>query len=788
MILAALTWSPAGGWGWIALAAAVLLLPLAWIAVGPPGRRSRAVAVGLALRVLGVGLLVLALLDPQWSAERAKPGANLLAVVADNSASLQIMDTGETLTRGDRMRAALGGEGGGWLATLAETFQIRPHVVDRELRRVNSFDGLDFSGERSAHGVALAQLRERYAGQPLAGIIWLSDGNATDLVDGAWPDLTGLPPVYPVVLGKGEVRDARIERVTTRQTPFDDAPVTAEVAVAAPGLAGQALEISVRPLGDTAAPAEPPPARRVTPRGEQGVTPPATLAWRPAGGGVQFYEVAVNAAGGAELEEATQLNNRRALVLDRGRATYRILYVGGRPGWEFKFLNRALAEDPQLDLVGLLRVARREPNFEFRGRAGEASNPMFRGFEGADEAPRYDQPVLARVNVRDAAELRGGFPRTAEELFTYDAVILHVIEANFFTSAQLTLLRRFVAERGGGLAMLGGADSFETGGYADTPLAAALPLYLDRRGAAPSGDLRWRLTREGWLEPWVRIHAVETDERLRLDSLGPIRVAHGLASVKPGATVLANLEDESGQTWPALTAQRFGAGRVAALGAGDLWRQGMVNPAAMADLGRLWRQLARWLVTDVPARVTLRADPDANGGTRLLVTARDAEYRPIELSRATLTIRRFDSAAATGEATGFSSVTLTPEPVAQTAGVAEAIFVGRDPGAYRATVDVNAPDGTVIGRAEAGWVLDPAAEELRRLAPNRAALAELARRTGGEVLTLDDLAGLAARLPQSAAPVTETYAVPVWHHASVFLAVLGCFVAEWLWRRWRGLP
>ncbi len=786
MMLAALTWSPAGGWGWIALAAAVVLLPLAWLALSPSGPRSRTVAVGLALRVLGIGLLVLALLDPQWTATRAKPGANLMAVVADNSASLQITDTGETLTRGERLRAALQGEGGAWLATLAETFQVRPHLVDRELRRVIDFGALDFTGERSAHGAALGQLRERYAGQALAGVIWLSDGNATDLADGAWPDLAGLPPIYPVVLGAGEVRDARIERVTVRQTPFDDAPVSVEVAVAAPGLAGSALEIAVRPLGDTAAPAEPPSARRATPRGEQGVTPAVMLDWRPAVGGVQFYEVAVAGAGGTALDEATAANNRRALVIDRGRATYRILYVGGRPGWEFKFLNRALAEDPQLDLVGLLRVARREPRFEFRGRAGEASNPMFRGFGGADEAPRYDQPVLARVNVRDAAELRGGFPRTAEELFTYDAVILHVVEAGFFTSAQLTLLRRFVAERGGGLAMLGGADSLENGGYADTPLAAALPLHLDRRAAAPSGDLRWRPTREGWLEPWVRIRAVETDERLRLDALGPVRVAHGLAAVKPGATVLAQVEDETGQTWPALTAQRFGAGRVAALGVGDLWRQGTVNEAAMADLGRLWRQLARWLVTDVPARVTLRAEPDPSGGTRLRVTARDAEYRPAELTRATLTIRRVD--AAEEGATGFSAVTLTADPVAQAPGVSEAFFAGREAGAYRATVDVSGPDGAVIGRAEAGWVLDPAAEELRRLAPDRASLAELARRTGGEVLTLADLAGLAARLPRLAAPVTETYSVPVWHHAAVFLAVLGCFVAEWLWRRWRGLP
>ena len=59
---------------------------------------------------------------------------------------------------------------------------------------------------------ALARLRERYEGQPLAGLILLTDGNATDLTDNL-PDLTGLPPVYPVVLGgDSTIKDVSIER------------------------------------------------------------------------------------------------------------------------------------------------------------------------------------------------------------------------------------------------------------------------------------------------------------------------------------------------------------------------------------------------------------------------------------------------------------------------------------------------------------------------------------------------------------------------------------------------
>lgn len=112
-----------------------------------------------------------------------------------------------------------------------------------------------------------------------------------------------------------------------------------------------------------------------------------------------------------KTDEATLANNARVIAVNRGQGPFRILYVSGRPNWEFKFLNRALMSDEQVQLVGLIRVAKREPKFDFRGRAGETSNPLFRGFgnQSAEEVQGYDQPVLVRLNTRDEIELRAGF-------------------------------------------------------------------------------------------------------------------------------------------------------------------------------------------------------------------------------------------------------------------------------------------------------------------------------------------------------------------------------------------
>ena len=99
----------AGNWRWVVLALAVVLVPLAVVATRPARTRKLTLAVALGLRLLGIGLLLLCLLDPQRTFSEAKPGANFLAVMADNSQSLTIKDAGATQSRGELMREALSG-------------------------------------------------------------------------------------------------------------------------------------------------------------------------------------------------------------------------------------------------------------------------------------------------------------------------------------------------------------------------------------------------------------------------------------------------------------------------------------------------------------------------------------------------------------------------------------------------------------------------------------------------------------------------------------------------------
>src|ERR1051325_1072544 len=158
-------------WLWPALtlcAAGIASLLWAYRRSPVPG----AVQAGcMILKLLGLVALFLCLLEPLWSGQRARPGANYFAVVADNSQGMLIKDPGQSRSRGEILRQSLTTEKSTWQAKLEETFQVRRYLFDSRLQFTKDFSDLDFEGRASAIGGSLRALTERYRGQPLAGIL-----------------------------------------------------------------------------------------------------------------------------------------------------------------------------------------------------------------------------------------------------------------------------------------------------------------------------------------------------------------------------------------------------------------------------------------------------------------------------------------------------------------------------------------------------------------------------------------------------------------------------------------
>ncbi|MCB1089791.1 MAG: hypothetical protein KDM63_22310, partial [Verrucomicrobiae bacterium] len=201
------------------------------------------------------------------------------------------------------------------------------------------------------------------------------------------------------------------------------------------------------------------------------------------------------------------------------------------------------------------------------------------------------------------------------ELFgAYRAIILDDIEAEFFTQEQLNLIDRFVGTRGGTLLMMGGQESFQPGGWNNTPVGSILPVYLDRIGkGGPALGATFNLTREGWLEPWVRLKAKQEEEDNRLAFMPEFFSVNQVQAIKPGASVFATVTDNQQRQHPALAVQRYGNGRTAALMIADLWRWGFKDDMLHADMDKMWRQMMRWMVVDVPDRIHIETTHDTEG-------------------------------------------------------------------------------------------------------------------------------------------------------------------------------
>ena len=332
MTVAVLTFS---GWNWFWPAIGFLVvsaLILFWSYRAAPRGPLRWVCLGLKLAALAA--LALCLLEPLWFGERARPGANLIAVLADNSQSLQIKDRGAPQTRGEGLRQLLDPARPGWLATLADTFELRRYVFDARLRATTDFHELVFDGHSTALAGSLQALADRYRGRPLAGIFLLTDGNATD-VPGTLPDLSKLPPVYPVVIGRQDpVKDVALEQVGASQSAFEDAPVSVQADVTAAGYRGRPIVASL--VDDTGKVVQ----EKTLTAGEDGERLAFRFQLKPERSGALFYQVKVGApasqlpdAPSAGSDEATLANNARVVVVNRGGGPYRVLYVSGHPDW-----------------------------------------------------------------------------------------------------------------------------------------------------------------------------------------------------------------------------------------------------------------------------------------------------------------------------------------------------------------------------------------------------------------------------------------------------------------------
>lgn len=716
-----------GGWSapWLAAAVALAAVGLFWLLRRRGLGRKRLVLLGV-LQWSVLAVLLLLLWQPALSVAVLKPQQNMVAVVVDASASMQLEQ------RYQQARTLVEGR---LLEELKKRYPVRLYLAGEIPTRVEKLPEAP-QARRTDLGAALRQIAADSSMLPVGAVVLFSDGadNGGNLGPETLEALRRARiPVHTVGFGSENIQnDLEILDAALPRRVLPGSRMLLTVTLRQSGFRGRTARLAVWD-GDSVL------AQKDLMLPEDGGTWRETVALNAGRPGVRTLTVSAGPLQG----ETNIRNNTVERIVDVRDRKPRILYFEGEPRWEMKFIRRAVEEDGQLDLASIVRTT---------------ENRFY------------------RQGIRSPQELERGFPSSVDELFGYQALIIGNVEAGYFSPLQQTLIREFVDRRGGGVLFLGGRVALSDGGWHRSPLAEVLPVVLpERKGTFRREPASAKLTRAGLESLITRIEEDPEKNAARWKALPYLADYQQTGTPKPGATVLAEAVPGVRLRHPLLVTQNFGRGRVALLATGGTWRWQMAQDARDQSHEIFWRQLLRWLSGSVEERVTLLTSRQTYEGgetVRFRAEVRDRNYLPST------------SAVVSVHVMGPGGVSDTVElsPSRREPGVYEADWRAPRPGSYLA--EAAARQGVEdLGRDTVTFRREDGMQEFFRTEQNRELLERLAQQTGGRYCRPSETAGLAKEIELSEAGITVRETRPVWNAPAAFLLLAGLKTAEWLVRR-----
>jgi hypothetical protein len=426
----------------------------------------------------------------------------------------------------------------------------------------------------------------------------------------------------------------------------------------------------------------------------------------------------------------------------------KVLYVEGKPRWEYRYLRGVLLRDHRLDVKFLMT-------------------------EGDEDLARFSDRHLAR------------FPVEADEAFEFDMVIIGDVPAYFFTPEQLERIEQLVRQRSGSLLFLAGRRH-SPGSYRDTVLEDALPVRLpalvNGRGGSPTvpvNDAAYpRVTPAGDLAASVTLHANRQTNEAIWSLVRPMYELPDLAGPKAAAYVLLTLRNVRPdlEDYPLVAWQRFGSGKAMYVGTDALWRMRFKRGDTWH--ARFWSQTIQFLtlsrLLSGSNRISIETDRVSyRTGQRVAIYANvlNDVWLPIQAESYTVRVTPADPQQEPSE------VELTPVP--DHPGLYQGYFAPQAAGRYR----IEAPQQDVAFANETQISVTTVALEQREPALQVATLQKLADQTGGKYLPLSQLGELPALLPADQLTTTRRLERDLWDLPLIFVLLVLLAGTEWMLRR-----
>ena len=701
---------------------------------------ARPIAIWL-LETALIALLLFLLWHPALSVATLRPQQNVVAVLVDDSRSMSIAD--ESGTRLARAQSLLNG---GLLKSLGDRFQVRLYKFGTDAQRIQK--SLEIAGTAPATriGNTLDRVMAESSSLPLGAIVLLTDG--ADNAGGIDLDTVAAIrrqriPIHTVGLGREHPeRDVEVVDALLAARALPQSRLTATVTLQSYGLSGNKARLSVRDAGKVLA------SQDVALKGD-GALQTEAITFNIGQAGPKTLEIGVDPVSGEE----NTLNNKISRVVNVQASKPRILYFDGEPQWEYKFVRRAMDDNPEIVVFSMERTTQ---NKIYRQPCPAGGCPD--GFK------------------HDEKELEDGFPSKAEDLFAFQGLMLADVEAGYFTPAQQQLIHDFVDRRGGGLLFLGGRASLSDGGYANSSLADLVPTKLPaNKGTFHRDFSKVELAAAGRENILTRLDDNPERNVQRWKEIPMVADYQEVGEPKPGATTLLSVTPQSRSAMPLLVTEPYGRGRTAVFATSGSWRWKMWMAHEDKTHATFWQQMFRYLVTDAPSQVTATTPKTVLADdTRvpIRVEVRDKEYKPLSTARVQARFLAPDGSSATLE--------LSPRPLEE--GVYTGEWTAEKPGSY--VVEMLAgEEQQEVGRDVLAFRREDGVAENFHTGQNRELLQKLSDQTGGKYYTSADASKLPNEISYSEAGITSRETRDLWDMPVIFLLALGIRASEWTLRR-----
>ena len=612
----------------------------------------------------------------------------------------------------------------------------------RRKAKVTSFDWVDKLDANSATtpiGDALRKAVELKRGQPLAGVVLITDGGQNS---GPSPREIAAQlkqdgvPLYIYGVGITSPRDIIVANLFAPEVSFVKDEVLANVRVRSQGLAGEKAKVVLK-LGDTKV-----DEREITfgPDGEQVVS----LRFTPDKTGDFELEASVE----ARPDETVKDNNSRVQHLRVIDAKIRVLLVEQSPRWDFRYLQAMFMRDRRVDLKCVL-------------------------FEGAPAIAREaNSPYLER------------FPVNKEELFNFDLIVFGDVDPKQLTPEQQRNLNEFVSRFGGSFLMVAG-KRFSPNAWRNTPIEQILPVEFDAVNTAAETTegtadkpVRLTLTAQGRSSTMLRFGDKEEDSAALWKLLPPVYWVAKVSRAKPGAEVLVvdpdPLKASRFGPMPVVAVQQYGLGQSLFVGTDNTWRwrKNTGDEIYTTFWGQIAQRLALPHMTGGSRRTQLTLDrQNFVSGDRVAVYARlyRAGFEPVNdpVVKGTYTIR-------TGDGGGPTEISL--RPVTDQPGVYRGEFIAPAAGNYKFGVESDADTRVDFNVTTPRF-------ELGDTAMNEPLLREMASISGGAFFREETLFQLPDSIRAKTERVRSPMEVELWASPLYFLLLLGVVTTEWVLRK-----